>query len=167
MWQRDIIDGIIIIKIILYLPQFAVFIIILQPDIYFQFYKHLIWPSNAASSDLGNQKWNWILVVVATLLELFSFYLILILPKLTELQPSECQGHLVSMWPWPLTCDFVYWDLLQACVTWKDDYYIRIDGRDIALPKLAPGANLSKHEYTGQHSGHPVTSSRWKIFFLA
>ena len=30
---------------------------------------------------------------------------ILIIPRLMELWPFKCQGHIVSLWRWPLTCN--------------------------------------------------------------
>ena len=35
----------------------------------------------------------------------FSFCFILIIPRLTELWPFKCQGHPLSLWCWPLTCN--------------------------------------------------------------
>ena len=44
----------------------------------------------------------------------FSFCLILILPRLTEFRSFKYQGHIVSLWPWPLTCDLEFFYLSRS-----------------------------------------------------
>ena len=44
----------------------------------------------------------------------FSFRLILTVPRLTEWRPHECNGRLISLWPWLLTCDLERSYLLRS-----------------------------------------------------
>ena len=56
-----------LVQLILELSQqFAMLVIILQPTLNFYFYNHPIWPPSVASGDLGNRKWNRIVVSIAT-----------------------------------------------------------------------------------------------------
>ena len=45
----------------------------------------------------------------------FSFCFVLIIPRLTELWPIKCQGHPLSLWCWPLTCNLEKCYSLRSC----------------------------------------------------
>ena len=45
----------------------------------------------------------------------FSFCFVLIIPRLTKLWPIKCQGHPLSLWCWPLTCNLEKCYSLRSC----------------------------------------------------
>ena len=125
---------------------------------------HPIRPPNGASGDLGNWKWNRILVAVATSLFLhFSFCFILIIPRLAELRPFKCQCRTVSLWRWlwpAISKNVIHWDRLLVCIA-----LIERQLQNLHLLRRHCPCNFlqeptsPKHEYRGKLWGHPVTSS--------
>ena len=101
----------------------------------------------------------------------FSFCFILIIPRLTELRPFKCQGHPVSLWCWPLTCN------IEKCYSLRTSFgmynlerqlwYLYLLKRYCPC-SLLPEPSSPKHEYIGKLWGHPVTSSMtsssWNFF---
>ena len=92
-------------------------------------------------------------------------------------QPSnkaaKCQGHQVSLWRWPLTCN------LEKCYSLRSSFgmydlerrlrYWHLLTRQCPC-NLLPEPTSPKHEYRGKLWGHPMTSSMtsspWKEMFL-
>ena len=126
-------------------------LIILQLNLHFQLNNHPIGPPNAASGDLGNWKWNRIMVAVATYnYDIhFSFCFILIIPRLTEFWPFKCQGHPVSLWCWPLACRR------------QDNYDICIHWRDIALATYSRSQSLLNMNIEGNFEA-TLWRHRWR-----
>ena len=96
---------------------------------------------------------------------LFKCCLILITPRLTELRTFKGQGHPVSLWRWPLTCDLE--KVLSSLGIYNLERrlrYLHVLTRHCPC-NLLPERASHKHEYRGQLSGHPMTSSPWKNFF--
>ena len=94
--------------------------------------------------------------------------------NVTELRPPKCQGHLISLWPWLLTCDLEKSYLLRSSLgMYNLQRRLRYSH---LLTRYCPcclfqGPTSPKHEYRGQLPSHPVTSSMtsssWKkTFFL-
>ena len=95
----------------------------------------------------------------------------LIIPRLVELWPFKCQGHPVSLWCWPLTCN------METCYSLRSSFgmynlerqlwYLHLLTRHCPC-NLLPQPTSPKHEYRGKLWGHPVTSSMksspWKNF---
>ena len=80
----------------------------------------------------------------------FSFCFILIIPTLTELRPFKCQGHPISLWRWPLTCN------LEKCLSLRSSFrmyslerklrYLHLLTRHCHC-NLLPGPTSPKDEY--------------------
>ena len=76
--------------------------------------------------------------------------------------PFKCQGHPVSLWRWPLTCNF------EKCYSLRSSFgmynlerrlrYLHLLTRHCPC-NLLPGPTSPKHEYRRKLWGHPVTSS--------
>ena len=75
--------------------------------------------------------------------------------KMTKLRPLKCEGHLATLWLWPLTYKlekwyFIWYFLVKCSVEiWSrySHYFPR------CLPdKLPPKPTSLKHEYRGQYS---------------
>ena len=167
--QRDIIDAINISNII-------VFDIICNVAKYYAAKFSL--PIEQASNMAANCGFRWscklkvkpnlgccsnIAITISYILVLFH----LGNPKI-ELRPFNCEGHPVSLWRWPLTCDLETCCLLRSFLgmyNQKDDRDIHIFWQDIALATCSP-----KHEFRGQLWGQPVTSSMtsspWKLLLF-
>ena len=111
---------------------------------------------------------------IAITISYISFFFILILPRLTELWSFKCQGHPVSLWCWPLTCN------LEKCYALRSSFgmynleiqlwYLHLLTRHCPC-NLLPEPNSPKHEHRGKLWGHPemssMTSSPWKKTLLA
>ena len=96
----------------------------------------------------------------------------MMIPRLAELWPFKCQGHPVSLWCWPLTCN------LEKCYSLKSSFgmcnlerqlwYLHLLTRHWPC-NLLPQPTSPKHEYRRKLWGHPVsssmTSSPWKKLF--
>ena len=98
----------------------------------------------------------------------FNCRFILIIPRLTEWRPFKCQGHTVSLWRWPLTCDLEKCYLLRSSLgMYNLERRLRYSHvlTSNCPQTLFPEQASPKHEYRQQLSGHPVTSSPWKILF--
>ena len=88
-------------------------------------------------------------------------------------QPSnKCQGHPVSLWRWPLTCNLEKCSSLRSCFAM---YILERRLRYLHLLtthctcNLLPEPTSPIHEYREKFWGHPVTSSMmpssWKFCF--
>ena len=123
------------------------------------------------------RSWNWNQILVAIATELnhllhFSFYFILIIPRVRELRPSKCLCNTVSLLRWPLTCDLEKcYSLISSLGMYNLERWLRYS---YLLARYCPCNLLSepifpKHEYRGKLPGHPVTlwltSSPRKILF--
>ena len=97
--------------------------------------------------------------------------IISIIPRLTDLWPFKCQGHSVSLWCWPLTCNLEKCYSLRSCFGMynleRQLWYLNSLTRHCPCNLLAEPTS-PKHEYRWKLWGHPVTSSMtsspWKNF---
>ena len=97
--------------------------------------------------------------------------IISIIPRLTDLWPFKCQGHSVSLWCWPLTCNLEKCYSLRSCFGMynleRQLWYLNSLTRQCPCTLLAEPTS-PKHEYRWKLWGHPVTSSMtsspWKNF---
>ena len=91
----------------------------------------------------------------------------------TRPQWVKCQGHPVSLWCWPLTCN------LQKCYSFRSSFGMYNQERQLwylhlltryCPCNLLPQPTSPKHEYRGKLWDHPLTSSMmsssWKKTFL-
>ena len=110
--------------------------------------------------------------IAITISYISVFVFIWIIPRLMELWPYKCQGHPVSLWCWPLTCDFKKCNLLRSSLGMYNPerrlQYSHLLTRNCPCNLLLEPTS-PKHEYRRQLSGHPVTSSMtsspWKTYF--
>ena len=172
--QRDIIDAVTISKII-------VFEIICNVTYYSaaKITFPIAQPSNKATK--CGIRGFWKLKVkpnlgccsnIAITISYFSFCFVLIIPRLTELWPIKCQGHPLSLWCWPLTCNLEKCYSLRSCFCmynlerWL--WNLHLLTRHCPC-NLLPEPTSPKHEYRGKLWGHPVTLSMmpspWKKIF--
>ena len=117
------------------LTIFAMFIIILEPNLKFQFHKNPIWPLNTASGDLENRKWNRVTAVE-------------VVPRLPD-NPVTPTADMRSWKSYSLRSSSVIHYLERR---WR---YSHLLTRYCAY-NLLPEPTYPKHEYRGQLWGHPV-----------
>ena len=86
--------------------------------------------------------------------------------------PFKCQGHPVSMWRWPLSCNIEKCYSLRSCFGMynleRRLRYLNLLTRHCPC-NLLPQPTSPKHENRGKLWGHHVTSSMmlspWKFFW--
>ena len=109
--------------------------------------------------------------IAITISYISVFCIISIIPRLTDLWPFKCQGHSVSLWCWPLTCNLEKCYSLRSSIGMKNLerqlWYLHLLTRHCPCNLLAEPTS-PKHEYRWKLWGHPVTSSMtsspWKNF---
>ena len=102
-----------------------------------------------------------------------SYISIFVWSRYSQVWRSYGRDLLVNLWPWPLTCDLEKFYLLRSSLGMHN--LERLLRYSHLFTKYCPCNFLQeptspKHEYRGQRSGHPVTTSMvlspWKILFF-
>ena len=138
----------------------------------FQLNNHPIRPPNSASGDLGNWKWNWMMVAVVTeLFFTFQFLFHLDNPKIDSVmavqvpmspsKPVMLTFDLQSRKCYSLRSSFGMYNLERQL------WYLHLLTRHCPC-NLLPEPTSPKDEYRGKIWGHSVTSSmtlsQWNFF---